>query len=93
MDSFLLYTERGGSMGVSKVKDSTGKTITAHDILKNEKTGEKAIVITEYGLLDKTSLAVQNKVTGLANWLNVYPDGVWTIVGTTKNKEEGEKNE
>lgn len=52
-------------MGVSKVKDSTGKTITAHDILKNEKTGEKAIVITEYGLLDKTSLAVQNKVRGL----------------------------
>lgn len=47
----------------------------------------------EYGLLDKTSLAVQNKVTGLANWLNVYPDGVWTIVGTTKTKEEGEKNE
>lgn len=61
--------------------DSTGKLIQEHDVLKDEETGEMAIVVQASNRQGVRGLAVENTIIGLGDWLDVYPDGVWTIVG------------
>lgn len=61
--------------------DTTGKLIQEHDVLKDEETGEMALVIQAKNNSGVRGLAVENKIIGLGDWLDVYPDGVWTIVG------------
>ncbi|WP_433943491.1 hypothetical protein [Paenibacillus sp. SN-8-1] len=61
--------------------DTTGKLIQEHDVLKDEETGEMALVIQAKNKTGVRGLAVENTIIGLGDWLDVYPDGVWTIVG------------
>lgn len=61
--------------------DTTGKLIALHDVLKDEETGEMAIVVQAKNNAGVRGLALENKIIGLGDWLDVYPDGVWTIVG------------
>lgn len=61
--------------------DTTGKLIQEHDVLKDKETGEMALVVQAKNKAGVRGLAVENKFIGLGDWLDVYPDGVWTIVG------------
>lgn len=69
--------------------DTTGKLIVLHDVLKDEETGEMAIVIQAANKSGVRGLAVENTVIGLGDWLDVYPDGVWTVVGNLGVSSEG----
>lgn len=61
--------------------DTAGKLIQEHDVLKDEETGEMALVVQAKNKAGVRGLAVENTIIGLGDWLDVYPDGVWTIVG------------
>lgn len=61
--------------------DTTGRLIVLHDVLKDEETGEMAIVVQAKNKSGVRGLAVENTVIELGDWLDVYPDGVWTVVG------------
>ncbi|MFT9117631.1 MAG: hypothetical protein ABF586_12390 [Sporolactobacillus sp.] len=62
--------------------DSTGRQIKLHDVLRDDETGEMALVVQAVNKKQHISgLAVENKINGIGDWLTVYPDGVWTIVG------------
>lgn len=61
--------------------DSTGKKIQLDDVLRNEETGEMALVVQASNRSGVRGLAIENKIIGIRDWLDVYPDGVWTIVG------------
>lgn len=61
--------------------DTTGKLIQLHDVLRDEETGEMALVVQAKNKAGVRGLAVENEIIGLGDWLDVYPDGVWTIVG------------
>ncbi|WP_028609219.1 hypothetical protein [Paenibacillus harenae] len=61
--------------------DATGLLIQLHDVLINEETGEMVIVVQGANKRGVRGLGVVNDVTGVKDWLGVYPDGVWTIVG------------
>lgn len=57
------------------------KLIQEYDVLKDEETGEMALVVPASNRQGVRGLTVENKIIGLGDWLDVYPDGVWTIVG------------
>lgn len=61
--------------------DSTGQLIKIHDVLKDEETGEMVLVVYASNKSGVRGLAVQNEIAGIGDWLDVYLDGVWTIVG------------
>lgn len=61
--------------------DTTGKEIQLHDVLKDEDTGEMTLVVYASNRSGVRGLAIENKIIGSGDWLDVYPDGVWTIVG------------
>ncbi|OZQ66090.1 hypothetical protein CA600_12585 [Paenibacillus sp. VTT E-133280] len=61
--------------------DTTGVKIQLHDVLKDEETGEMALVVYATNKSGVQGLAVENQIVGIGDWLDVYPDGVWTIVG------------
>lgn len=66
---------------VTPVHDTAGKLIQEHDVLRDEETGEMALVVQGKNSSGVRGLVVENKIIGLGDWLDVYPDGVWTIVG------------
>ncbi|MNS86860.1 hypothetical protein D3C71_1278280 [compost metagenome] len=68
--------------------DTTGKLIQEHDVLKDEETGEMALVVKTKNRAGVRGLAVENKIIGLGDWLDVYPDGAWTIVGNAGVSEK-----
>lgn len=61
--------------------DSAGVAIKKYDVLRNDETGEVALVVQAKNASGVEGLAVTNKVIGSGDWLDVYPDGVWTVVG------------
>lgn len=70
--------------------DTTGKLISLHDVLIDDETGEMAIVVYATNKSGVYGLAVEIEETG-GDWLDVYPDGVWTILGNMAIME-GELN-
>ncbi|KAF6576554.1 hypothetical protein JDW19_02510 [Paenibacillus polymyxa] len=64
--------------------DSNGQLIKLHDVLKDEETGEMVLVVYASNKSGVRGLAVENKMAGIRDWLDVYPDGVWTIVGNAE---------
>lgn len=68
--------------------DSTGKEIQLYDVLKDIETGEMALVIHASNKAGVSGLAVENKIIGIGDWLDVYPNGVWTIVGNASVSSE-----
>ncbi len=61
--------------------DSAGDLIREHDVLRDDHTGEMAIVTYSENNAGVKGLCIQNPVIGSGDWLDVFPDGVWTIVG------------
>lgn len=61
--------------------DTAGKLIQVHDVLRDEETGEMVLVVQGMNTSGIRGLGVVNEVTGVRDWLDVFPDGVWTIVG------------
>lgn len=61
--------------------DTSGKLIQEHDVLRDEETGEMALVVKASNRQGVRGLAIENTVIGLGDWLDVYPDGLWTVVG------------
>lgn len=61
--------------------DTTGKLIKLHDVLRDDETGEMALVVYAENKSGVHGLAVENSIIGIGDWLDVYPDSVWTIVG------------
>lgn len=74
---------------MGKVIDTTGKEIKLHDILKDEESGEMAIVVEGYNPFGSIrGLVVENTVIGINEWLDLCPSGVWTIVGNMADGED-----
>lgn len=67
------------------VKDSTGKIIQEHDVVKDE---AGTIYLVELGInsYGRDILGTSNKFIGAQDQLDVYPDGVLTIVGNVDFK-------
>lgn len=69
--------------------DSNGKVIKEQDVVKDVETGEMGIIV--YGVNHKLGirdLAVVNEDTGLHDWLDIFPDGVWEVVGNWQTSVE-----
>lgn len=66
--------------------DSTGMKIQLNDVLKDEETGEMALVVFASNKSGVRGLAIENKIIGSGDWLDVFPDGVWTIVGNAEER-------
>lgn len=62
-------------------RDTTGTIIKEHDVLRDDETGEMAIVVHGRNRSGVSGLGVENPLIGINEWLDIYPDGVWTIVG------------
>lgn len=76
------------SLTVEKRHDSTGKEIKLYDVLKDEESGEMALVIYASNKSGVRGLAVKNTMIGIDDWLDVFPDEYWTIVGNFAHAEE-----
>lgn len=63
------------------MRDTKNIIIKEHDVLKNEEKGEMALVIRAYNKEQFGELAVVNDIIGTRDWLDVFPKGVWMIVG------------
>lgn len=61
--------------------DVAGVLIKEHDVLRHEETGEMGLVVQANNLAGVEGLAVLNEMIGLKDWLDVFPNGLWTIVG------------
>lgn len=67
--------------------DSTGKEIKLHDVLRDDETGEMALVVHASSSSGLSGLAVVNEINGINDWLDVYPEGMWTIVGNAATED------
>lgn len=47
-----------------------------------------ALVVRASNKAGVSGLAVENNLIGIRDWLDVYPDGVWTIVGNASVSAE-----
>ena len=74
---------------MTKVIDLAGKIIKEQDVLRDVETGEMGIVVRgvnhKLGIRD---LAVVNEDTGLHDWLDVFPNGTWEVVGNWQTSSE-----
>jgi hypothetical protein len=61
--------------------DDGGTLIKKHDVLVNVYTGEVVLVIDATNQAGVSGLAVENKYAGISDWLDVYPDRTFLIVG------------
>ena len=66
---------------IEKILDSAGKVIQLHDVLRDDETGEMVLVEYLENVWGVKGLGVVNDIAGLKDWLDVYPNGHWTIVG------------
>lgn len=73
------------SRNVEQRYDSVGKLIKAYDVLKNEETGEMALVTYSENKAGVKGLGITNELIGSSDWLDVFPNGTWTIVGNAKD--------
>jgi len=68
--------------------DSSGKEIKLYDVLRNDETGEMALVFYGKNKAGVEGLGIENSIIGTSEWLDVFPDGVWTIVGNASVYQE-----
>lgn len=61
--------------------DDKGTLIKKHDVLVNVDKGEVVLVIDTTNQAGVRGLAVENKYAGIGDWLDVYPDRAFHIVG------------
>ena len=73
---------------IETVLDSTGKVIQLHDVLRDDVSGEMVNVVYGENKVGVNGLGVENEVLGIKDWLDVYPNGHWTIVGNLSVQAE-----
>lgn len=61
--------------------DDKGTLIKKHDVLVNVDNREVVLVIDTTNESGVCGLAVKNKYAGIGDWLDVYPDRAFHIVG------------
>lgn len=61
--------------------DDEGALIKKHDVLVNVNNGEVVLVIDTTNQAGVSGLAVENRYAGIGDWLDVYPDRAFHIVG------------
>lgn len=76
-------------MKIAPRVDATGKLIRKHDVLVNVNTSEVVLVVGGINNSDVKGLAVENKIAGIHDWLDVYPDGAFRIVGSADTSYDG----
>lgn len=62
-------------------RDITGTEIKLNDILVNKYTNETVIVTNGHNNCGIKGLGVVNPDAGINEWLDVYPDGTFQIIG------------
>lgn len=71
------------------VKDNNGNEIKYHDVLINDE-GVIGFVVKGTNFKGETTLGVVNSNIGLNDKLEIFPDGVWEIVGNLETGKEEE---
>lgn len=69
--------------------DDTGKLIKLHDVLLEPDTHEIYLVVEGSNKSGIEGLAAVNDIAGLHDWLDVFPDGVFHIVGNAETAYTG----
>lgn len=68
-------------------KDINGKIIRIHNVLRN--VDNHAIVLVVSGNnKGYMALAVTNEIAGINDWLDVYPDGTFEILGSADTHDD-----
>ena len=66
---------------IPEVHDSTGKVIKNHDVLIDKESGQIMIAEEASNKSGVHGLGFFNNVIKASDWADVFPDGMWTIVG------------
>lgn len=69
--------------------DDTGKLIKLHDVLLDLDTHEIRLVIESYNQYGVHGLAAVNEIAGIHDWLDVFPEGCFHIVGNAETAYDG----
>lgn len=69
------------SKSCGKVFDCHGKQIELYDVCKNVTTNEVMLVTNAKNSNGNMGLSVTNKIAGISDWLDVYPDGELEVIG------------
>lgn len=69
--------------------DNDGTLIGKHDVLVNLDTKEVVLVVGGKNDLGVHGLGVENKIAGIHDWLDVYPNGIFHIVGNADTSYDG----
>lgn len=69
------------SKSCRKVFDCHGKQIELYDVCKNVTTNEVMLVTNAKNSNGNMGLSVTNKIAGISDWLDVYPDGELEVIG------------
>lgn len=69
---------------INKRYDINGKEIKVHDVCKNTTTNEIVLVVYGYNYSRVCGLAVENKLAGIEDWLDVYPSETFEILGNAE---------
>lgn len=64
-----------------KILDLHGKQIKLYDVCRNVTTNEVMLVTSAKNSNGNTGLSVTNKIVGISDWLDVYPDGELEVIG------------
>lgn len=78
--------------GVEPRYDVTGRLIKLHDVLIETETKEMRLVVYGSNSSGICGLAAVNDVVGAKDWLDVYPDKTFKIVGNAETVSEWEGN-
>ncbi len=68
-------------------RDITKAEIKKHDVLRNVNTGAIVLVVDGKNKGHK-GLGVVNDIAGIMDWLDVYPDGTFEILGSADNGDD-----
>lgn len=69
------------SKSCRKVFDCHGKQIKLYDVCRNVTTNEVMLVTSARNSNGSIGLSVTNKIVGISDWLDVYPDGELEVIG------------
>lgn len=73
---------------VKNVFDIHGNQIKLYDVCKNITTDEIVLITEAINECGVHGLSVTNKIAGIDDWLDVYPDGELEILGNAATSYE-----
>ncbi|XRJ96611.1 hypothetical protein ACPBEI_11475 [Latilactobacillus sakei] len=75
---------------VEKRFDANGKEIKLHDVCVNTDTKEVVLIVAGYNKSGVHGLAVSNEIAGIGDWLDIYPNGIFEVVGNAETSFDGD---